>query len=77
MLLETLSMQKFHVQIVDFAPCIFEFYSLLVLTSFTPYNFLSLENFFILPFPVYRASLHLHELVHCRWVEEVTQVWHI
>lgn len=21
-----------------------------------------------------RASLHLHELVHCRWVEEVTQV---
>jgi len=23
---------------------------------------------------LYRASLHLHELVHCRWVEEVTQV---
>jgi len=21
----------------------------------------------------YRASLHLHELVNCRWVEEVTQ----
>lgn len=28
-------------------------------------------------FSQYRASLHLHELVHCRWVEEVTQVWTI
>ena len=23
--------------------------------------------------PHYRASLHIHELVKCRWVEEVTQ----
>ena len=22
---------------------------------------------------VYRASLHLHELVNCRWVDDVTQ----